>query len=162
MDELVGEVFFFKQKTAYEIKECDWSSDVCSSDLEFEQLKTDSRIDEYQIKINFIGRIHLFPKDVKEKMYYLMDKTKNNNGSIINFAMAYGGREEVIDAVKKVAEQIKQGNLSVDDINEESFSKNLYTEDEPDLIIRTGGDHRTSNRSEERRVGKECRSSWSP
>jgi undecaprenyl diphosphate synthase len=59
--------------------------------------------------------------------------------------MAYGGREEVIDAVVKVAELVKQEKLDLKDINEQTFSKELYMADEPDLIIRTGGERRTSN-----------------
>ena len=59
--------------------------------------------------------------------------------------MAYGGREEIVDATKKIADKIKSGELDVSDINEESFSDALYMKDCPDLIIRTGGDRRTSN-----------------
>lgn len=112
---------------------------------EFDKLKQDKRVDDNRIKINFIGRIWMFPKDIQEKMNYLMEKTKNYDGYIVNFAMAYGGRAEVIDAVKRIAEQVKKGQLDIENINEESFSKNLYMEDEPELIIRTGGEKRTSN-----------------
>ena len=110
---------------------------------EFERLKDDPRIKD--IKINFIGRIWMFPKDIQNIMYYLMNKTKNNNKFILNFAMAYGGRAEVIDAIKKLAKDIKNNKVNINKINEETFSKNLYMEDEPDLIIRTGGEKRTSN-----------------
>ena len=74
-----------------------------------------------------------------------MDKTKNHKEHTINFAMAYGGREEVIDAVKKLAEDVKAGKLDIEKINEEVFAKNLYMESEPEMIIRTGGEKRTSN-----------------
>ncbi|MBD3310356.1 di-trans,poly-cis-decaprenylcistransferase, partial [Candidatus Woesearchaeota archaeon] len=74
-----------------------------------------------------------------------MEQTKDNDKHVINFAMAYGGRQEVVDAAKKIAEQIKQGKLDIDQINEDTFSRNLYFNSEPDLIIRTGGAHRTSN-----------------
>ncbi len=97
------------------------------------------------IRFTFIGRTHLFPADIQENMHQLSELTKNNANYQVNIAMAYGGSEEVIDAVKKVAEQVKNGTLNEDEINEEVFSKNLYTESEPDLIIRTGGDKRTSN-----------------
>lgn len=112
---------------------------------EFEKFKDDPRIHENKIRINVIGRIWMFPKDLQEKMHEIMEKTKHYNDHIINFAMAYGGREEVIDAVKKISEQIKKGELDIDQINEETFSRNLYIKDEPDLIIRTGGEKRTSN-----------------
>ena len=78
-------------------------------------------------------------------MQDLMEQTKDNKGSIINFAMAYGGREEVIDAISKMAKEIKKGSLDIAKINEESFSNYLYSDSEPDLIIRTGGEKRTSN-----------------
>jgi tritrans,polycis-undecaprenyl-diphosphate synthase [geranylgeranyl-diphosphate specific] len=112
---------------------------------EGEDLLNDPKLMERQIRINFIGRIHLFPKTVSEVMQQLMEKTKENGRMIVNFAMAYGGREEVIDATKKIAEELVKGTLSVDDINEEVFSRQLYNRSEPDLIIRTGGEKRTSN-----------------
>ena len=109
---------------------------------EFIKLKDDSRLNE--IKVNFIGRINMFPEDVQDSMNVLMEKTKNNKPYALNFAMAYGGRAEVIDATRKIAEQVKNGKLDVDEINEEVFEKNLYTASEPDLIIRTSGEKRTS------------------
>ncbi len=87
----------------------------------------------------------MFPKDVQESMKKIMEKTKDYSDYVINFAMAYGGRTEVIDATKRVAEMVKDGKIKVEDISEEIFSKNLYFDDEPDLIIRTGGEVRTSN-----------------
>ena len=112
---------------------------------EFERLKDDPRLQENKIRVNFIGRTYMFPKEVKEAMDVVMEKTKDYNDYVVNVAMAYGGRTEVIDATRKISQQIKDGTLDVDEINEETFSKNLYMEDEPDLIIRTGGAHRTSN-----------------
>lgn len=112
---------------------------------EFERLKDDPRLDANKIRINVIGRTWMFPKDIQEKIKDVMEKTKNNDQYIINFAMAYGGRTEVIDATKKIAEQVKKGELDIDSINEETFSKNLYFKDEPEMIIRTGGEKRTSN-----------------
>jgi len=112
---------------------------------EFDKLKDDPRIYENKIKINVIGRIWMFPKEVKQRMNEIMEKTKNHDKYVINFAMAYGGKAEVVDAAKKLANQLKQGKLKIEDINEETFSRNLYMEDEPDLIIRTGGTKRMSN-----------------
>ena len=109
----------------------------------FNGIKDDEKMNN--IKINIIGRINLFPKDVQKAMNDLMEKTKDNGPYVVNFAMAYGGQEEVIDAVKKIAEQVKEGKLDVDTINEEVFEDNLYMKDSPELIIRTGGEKRTSN-----------------
>ena len=112
---------------------------------EFKIFHNDPRIEKYNVKVNFIGRLNIFPKDIQILMKKIMDKTKNNKNFIINFAMGYGGRAEVIDAVKKIAKQIKQGKLDINKINEKVFAKNLYIDSEPDLIIRTGGEKRTSN-----------------
>lgn len=95
----------------------------------------DERLD--QIRVNFIGRLWMFPKNVKGAMDELMEKTKDNGPYTINFAMAYGGRAEIIDAVKKLAAQVKDGSVDIDQINEDTFAKNLYLESNPDLVIRT-------------------------
>jgi|SRR3989344_4505675 len=109
----------------------------------FERIKEDPRIKD--VKINFIGRISMFPEKVRNSMNELMDKTKDNNPYTINFAMAYGGQEEVIDAVKKISELVKSNKLDISRINEESFRDFLYLKGSPELIIRTGGEKRTSN-----------------
>ncbi len=111
---------------------------------EFKAVKKDPRLHRNKIRINFIGRIHMFPKAVKDAMQSLMDVTKDYKGYIVNFAMAYGGRAEIIDATRRIAKKIKEGKLDVTKINEEVFSKELYIESEPDLIIRTSGEQRTS------------------
>ena len=72
-------------------------------------------------------------------------ETKDYDGYTVNFAMAYGGKQEVIDATIKIAEAIKSGNLDIDKINEETFNDNLILKSSPELIIRTGGEKRTSN-----------------
>ena len=109
---------------------------------EFSKFKDDPRIKE--VKVNFIGRIWMFKKDIQELMHEIINKTKNNKGFILNFAMAYGGRAEVLDAVKKLAKDIKNNKININKINENVFAKNLYMESEPDLIIRTSGEQRTS------------------
>ena len=108
-------------------------------------LKDDKRIYDNNIKINVIGRLWMFPENIQKKIQEIMDRTKNHKKHIINFAMAYGGREEVIDAATKIAKAVKEGKLDIKDINEEVFKNNLYLKDEPELIIRTGGEQRTSN-----------------
>jgi len=109
----------------------------------FTKIKNDKKIND--IRINFIGRINLFPIEVQRAMHDLMEKTKNNRPYVVNSAMAYGGQEEVIDAVRKISEQIKEGKIDINKINEETFKDYLYLGDYPDLIIRTGGEKRLSN-----------------
>lgn len=111
----------------------------------FGKFKSDPRIEEYGIKVRILGRIEIFPEDVQKLLIEIQEKTKNNNNFFINFALGYGGREEIIDAVKNLSKDIAVGKIKTEDITEDSFSKYLYMEDEPDLIIRTGGEIRTSN-----------------
>jgi tritrans,polycis-undecaprenyl-diphosphate synthase [geranylgeranyl-diphosphate specific] len=96
------------------------------------------------IKINFCGRIEMFPAEVLESMKKLMDFTKNNSNFIVNFAMAYDGRAEILDATKKIANLIKENKLQPDEINDELFAKQLYIPENLDLLIRTSGEQRIS------------------
>ncbi len=112
---------------------------------EFQRFHDDKRIDEQKIKIRFIGRIFMFPQDIQEIMHKLMEKTKDYTNYVINFAMAYGGRTEIIDAMQKIAVEVEQGKLKASDIDQQVVEDHLYMADEPDLIIRTGGEKRSSN-----------------
>lgn len=112
---------------------------------ELTRIKDDKEIHQNNIKIRFIGRLNMFDKELQEKMQQVMEATKSYNKHIINFAMAYDGRAEVIDAVKKIAKQVKEGKLDIEDINEEVIKKNLYISNDVDLIIRTSGEKRTSS-----------------
>jgi tritrans,polycis-undecaprenyl-diphosphate synthase [geranylgeranyl-diphosphate specific] len=106
----------------------------------FDRLKNDTRLDKYKIRINVIGKIELFPKDIQEKIHYIMEKTKNNDKYLLNFALGYSGRAEIVDATKKII----QNKLKPEEINEGTFAKYLYDQDDVDLIIRTSGEKRTS------------------
>ena len=86
----------------------------------------------------------MFPQPVQDAMQALINATAANGPHQVNFAMAYGGRAEIIDATRKVAQLVKDGKLAVDNIDEAAFQKQLYTESEPDLIIRTSGEQRIS------------------
>jgi tritrans,polycis-undecaprenyl-diphosphate synthase [geranylgeranyl-diphosphate specific] len=96
-------------------------------------------------RIRFIGRRELFPEAVQNAMRALEEGTSANTRILVNIAMAYGGREEVIDAVRRLSERVERGELAAADVNEETFGQELYMQSEPDLVIRTGGEHRTSN-----------------
>jgi tritrans,polycis-undecaprenyl-diphosphate synthase [geranylgeranyl-diphosphate specific] len=111
----------------------------------FEKFYDDKRIEEHKIKVSVIGRYEMFPKSLVEAIDKIVEKTKHNNGFRLNFALAYGGREEITDAFKKIAKKISDGELSSNDIDEKLVQENLYLSSEPDLIIRTGGERRTSN-----------------
>ena len=104
-------------------------------------------VNKNKVKVKFIGRIHLLPKDLKEKIAKVEEKTKNNKDYFLNIAIAYGGQQEIVDAVKSIVEKSMKGILSPSQLNEEVFKKHLYTNGQPypDLIIRTGGEKRLSN-----------------
>ena len=76
-----------------------------------------------------------------------MERTKNNTGIIFNIALNYGGREEILHATRKIAEQVKNNGLNPEDIKEEDIERFLYTygQPDPDLLIRTSGEMRLSN-----------------
>ena len=100
------------------------------------------------IKVRIIGdREKNMPPELVDKMIKMEEKTKNNTGLKLNIAFNYGGRAEIVSAVKKIAEKIENGELKSEDISEDLIEKNLYTHgiSDPDLIIRTSGEIRTSN-----------------
>ena len=110
---------------------------------EFNSMKNREDIFKNKIRVNVIGRLYMFPKDIRKAMLEIMEKTKKHNKFIVNFAMAYGGRQEIVDAVKKIMENSKK--LRQSQINEGLITKNLYLQSEPDLVIRPGGEKRISN-----------------
>ena len=112
---------------------------------EAERLLTDERVYKNKIRVMFVGRLHLLPKDLQEVVYKVMEKTKKHDKFLLNFAVAYSGQAEILDATIKIAKQVKEGKLNINKINEELFKDNLELKDCPDLIIRSGGEVRTSN-----------------
>lgn len=98
------------------------------------------KVHQNKIKITFIGRIKLLPEKVQKIIQDLQQETKDYADFKVNFAMAYGGREEIIDAVNKI---LQEGKLQK--IDEKILSKYLYLQSEPDIVIRTGSEKRTSN-----------------
>jgi tritrans,polycis-undecaprenyl-diphosphate synthase [geranylgeranyl-diphosphate specific] len=108
-------------------------------------LLKDERVNNEGIRINFIGKLNLFPKHIQHLGKELMEKTKNNSNFTLNIAMGYGGREEVLEATYRIAKEVKEGKIDLNTLNEEVFEKGLYNKSQPDLVIRTGGDKRTSN-----------------
>ena len=98
------------------------------------------------VRIVFSGRREPLPKKLLKMIDEVTEKTKNNTGPIFNICVNYGGRSEIVDTTKKICEMVKNGEISIDDIDEDLFTKNLY-QDLPaiDLMIRTSGEIRLSN-----------------
>ena len=105
---------------------------------EFQRMLKNDKIKKNKVKIKFIGERERLDKELQGIMKELEEKTKNYNNYQINFALAYGGRQELLSAVKKIVKEKKE-------INEENFQNSLWLTENPDLIIRTGGEKRTSN-----------------
>lgn len=105
------------------------------------------RADTENIKINMLGTKENLSKGLLKSIENAINKTKNNTGIIFNVAFNYGGRDEIVNAVKKIADNIKNGEINPDEITEELIAENLYTKNmpDPDLLIRTSGEIRTSN-----------------
>ena len=99
------------------------------------------------IKVNVIGRIGDLPKDLQKEIRSVEEKTKNNTGLVLNIAFNYGGRDEIVTAVKTITQKVLDGKLKIDDITENEISNSLYTagQPDPDLLIRTSGEERISN-----------------
>ena len=99
------------------------------------------------VVVNHIGDISKLPLACQEELIKAYNKTKNNTGVVLSLALNYGGRDEIIHAIKNVLVQYKEGKIDINDINEESFNNYLYTAGmpDPDLIIRPSGEKRVSN-----------------
>ena len=104
------------------------------------------RADTENIKIKVLGDISVLSNGLQDSINKAIERTKNNTGIVFNLAFNYGGRAEIVRATKKIAELVKNGKISIDDITEETVSNNLYTagQKDPDLVIRTSGQIRTS------------------
>jgi len=111
-------------------------------------LKSDS-IHKNKVRIRAIGRIETLPERLQELIHQVEDATKDYDAYYLNIAIAYGGRAEIIDAVKVIADKVKQGQMKTDEIDEHVIEANLYTAHlpfpDPDIIIRTSGESRLSN-----------------
>lgn len=128
--------------------------------IKFDKICTDNRTHKRRMRVRVLGNIELLPPALKSSAKHAEEITRNYDGVYLNVALAYGGRQELLDAARKMAWKIKTGDLSLDDINEETISNNLYPLSGPipyvDLIIRTGGDERISNFLPWQANGNEC------
>ena len=107
----------------------------------------DERTHKYKMRIRVIGQTNLLPEKVREAIRYAEEKTKKYDKFLLNVAIAYGGREEIVNAIRKIATEVKEGKLDVKNIDENIIRKYLYTGElpDPDLIFRTSGEERISN-----------------
>jgi tritrans,polycis-undecaprenyl-diphosphate synthase [geranylgeranyl-diphosphate specific] len=116
--------------------------------LRLEKLYRDPRIHRNKMRVKGIGRIELLPDSIKEILQKLDDATKDYDNHFLNIALAYGGQFELVDAVKKIGEKIKDGTLDINDIDKSEIESNLYTshlpQSSPDMILRTSGEKRLS------------------
>ena len=99
------------------------------------------------IKLLFIGNREPLSDDIKQLMLNAEEASKNATGLTVNLAINYGGRDEIVNATRKIAEKYKNKEIGVDDITEELLSSNMYTvnQPDPDFIIRPSGEERLSN-----------------
>ncbi|MEN8200711.1 MAG: polyprenyl diphosphate synthase, partial [Thermodesulfobacteriota bacterium] len=106
-----------------------------------------ARMLKNRIRLTCIGDIAKLPEDVREVLEKTMAETAKNDKLILNLALSYGGRAELIQGVRSLAEEVRCGRLSPDEIDEERIDASLYTAGlpDPDLLIRTGGEARLSN-----------------
>lgn len=108
--------------------------------------KKDKFYQKENVKVIFSGREKPLNDEVLNAMYSITEETKNNDGGILNVCLNYGGRSEIVDATKKIAEEILENKINIDNIDEELFSDYLYQDlPDVDLMIRTSGELRLSN-----------------
>ena len=128
--------------------------------IKFDKICKDERTHKRRMRVRVIGNIDLLPSSLKRSAKHAEEITKNYDGVYLNVALAYGGRQELVDATRLLAQKIRSGELSLDEINEETISNNLYPSSGSvpyvNLIIRTGGDERISNFLPWQANGNEC------
>ena len=102
---------------------------------------------ENGVRLNFIGDLSRFSDGLRTRMENVAKLTENNSEMVLTIAVNYGGRWDLLQACKKVAIEVKSNQISLDDINDSTLSKYLSLSEipDPDLLIRTGGEHRVSN-----------------
>jgi len=113
------------------------------------KVRMDERIHRNRVRVRVIGRTWLLPEDIRREIELTERATEDYSDHYLNLAVVYGGRQELIDAVRKLIVDFNSGKLGMNDINEDTLFKYLYLNDEPhpepDLVIRTGGEYRLSN-----------------
>lgn len=128
--------------------------------IKFDKICADERTHQRRMRVRVLGNIEMLPPALKSSAKHAEDLTRNYDGVYLNVALAYGGRQELVDAAQKMAWKVKNDELSLNEINERTISNNLYPSSGSvpyvDLIIRTGGDERISNFLPWQANGNEC------
>ena len=106
-----------------------------------------SELIKNNIRLNVIGDTHILPEDVWKMVSEAVQKTAANKGMILNIALSYSGRNEIVQAVRKINRDLQDGKITSDQISEDTFEQYLFTAGlpDPDLLIRTSGEYRISN-----------------
>jgi len=110
-------------------------------------------LEKHKVRVRFLGRLDIIPEDLRSEISRIEELSSQNSEKFLNVALCYGGRQEIVDAVKVLAEDVREGRVRVDEISEELFMKYLpgashfptSSLSEPDLVIRTSGELRISN-----------------
>ena len=112
----------------------------------FKRIVNHSKIHNNEVRVKVVGKLDLLPDNVREAIEEAEKATEHYDKRLFNIAIGYDGRLEIVDSIKKIVQDVKDGKLDVEDINEDVVSKNHYTEglDDPNLIIRTSGEERLS------------------
>ena len=111
------------------------------------EMASDPKIHNRKVKVQAVGRLEMLPENVREAINNVEEKTADYSDFLFTVCLAYGGREEIVDAVRKVSQEYATGSIKLEEINTEKISNNLYSSDlpDPDLVIRTSGEERISN-----------------
>lgn len=109
----------------------------------------DERIHRNKVKVKVIGRKEMLPQNIRKYLEEVEEATANYGNFFLNIAIAYGGRAEIVDAMRNIAQKVREGRLMPEEIDEKVIEQHLYTADlpknDPDLIVRTSGEERISN-----------------
>jgi tritrans,polycis-undecaprenyl-diphosphate synthase [geranylgeranyl-diphosphate specific] len=113
----------------------------------FMKIATDDRVHKNKIRVTVLGQKELLPENVREAINRAEENSRDYSDYYLNLAVAYGGREELIHAIRSISSDVRDGKLSAEDINEKTVSDYLYTAPfpDPDLVLRTSGEIRVSN-----------------
>jgi undecaprenyl diphosphate synthase len=109
--------------------------------------KADKEFNEKGIRLLAIGELDMLPDDVIQRLNKTIESTKDNSKMSVVLALSYGSRQEILQAVKDIAQEVRENKINVDEVNEEIFSRHLYTAQipDPDILIRTSHELRLSN-----------------